>query len=74
MIWLGFAQCTTQVLHYWSILPAYTIDGYLENILVKQGSVDFELFSNWLCDHFLPQCTLYLGPRFILTMDNCSTH
>ena len=58
----------------WSILPACTIDGYLENTLFKQGSVDSELFSDWLCDHILPQCTSYRGPRSVLIMGNCSTH
>ena len=73
----GVPAIDTQVLHrstHWSILPAYTIDGYLENTLVKQGSIDSELFSDWLCDHILPQCTHYPGPRSVLIMDNCSTH
>ena len=48
----GWALCSiptidTQVLYcstHWSILPAYTIDEYLENTLVKQGFVDSKLF------------------------------
>lgn len=70
----GIPAIDTQVLHSstrWSILPAYTINKYLENTLVKQGSVDSKLFSDWLCDYILPQCTPYPGPRI---MDNCSTH
>jgi len=58
----------------WSILPAYTIDGYLPQPLVIQGSVTGELFVNWLEDSVLPQCAPYPGPRSVLVMDNCSTH
>lgn len=73
----GLPAIDTQVLHRstrWSILPAYTIHGYLENTLIKQGSVNSETFSDWLCDHILPQCTPYPGPRSVLIMDKCSTH
>lgn len=60
----------------WSILPALTIDGFMDHTLVVQGSVDGEMFANWLSDHILPQCTPFRdgGPRSVLVMDNCRTH
>lgn len=80
--WYGWAPhgvlaIDTQVLYcniYWSMLPAYTIDGYLENTLVKQGSVDSKLFLDWLCDYMLTQYILYLDPHFVFIMDNCSIY
>lgn len=41
----GIPAIDTQVLHRsnrWCILPAYTTHGYLENTLIKQGSLDSE--------------------------------
>ena len=32
----------------WSLLPAYTIDGYLPGYLIHQGSVTKEMFIDWL--------------------------
>lgn len=60
----------------WSILPALSIDGFLDHTLVVQGSVDRGMFANWLSDHILPQCTPFQdgGPRSVLVKDNCRTH
>lgn len=54
----GMPAIKNQILHRstrLSILLAYTIHSYLDNILIVQGSVDSESFCNWLSDHILPQ-------------------
>lgn len=73
----GLPAIDIQVLHRstrWSILPALTINGYLEGTLIVQGSVTGEMFANWLEEIVLPQCNPYPGPQSVLIMDNCSTH
>ncbi|RDL42209.1 uncharacterized protein BP5553_02188 [Venustampulla echinocandica] len=55
----------------WSILPAYTIDGYMEQI-IYQGSITTEIFENWLANLVLPKCVAR-GIN-ILIMDNASIH
>ena len=55
----------------WSVLPALTINGYLEGTLIYQGSVKESLFLYWLQYTVLPQLT----PGYhILVMDNASIH
>jgi len=58
----------------WSILPAYTVDGYLDSTLIIRGSVNSDEYARWLEFHLLPQCGRYPGPRSVIIMDNCSTH
>lgn len=57
----------------WSLLPAYTIDGFLEP-MIKHGSILQTDFEDWLINRLLPQCNRWPGDRDILIMDNCSTH
>ena len=54
----------------WSVLPAMTSTSWLANPLITQGSVNRELFVEWLNEHVLP----FLGPDWILLMDNASIH
>lgn len=54
----------------WSVLPAYTVDGYLPCTGVKEGYYDGEAFLNWLENNLLPLC----GEGKIIIMDNNSTH
>lgn len=35
-------RCYTEVCTRWSILPAFTVHGYLDHTLIMQGSVDSE--------------------------------
>jgi hypothetical protein len=59
----------------WSVLPAYTMsDGYLPGFLVVQGNVSEEMFSGWLQQHVLPQCSPFPGPRSVLVMDAAAIH
>lgn len=57
-----------------SILPAYTIYGYLDNVMIEEGSIDSTKFKENLILNVLPQCNAYPAARSVLVMDNCSTH
>ena len=54
----------------WSILPALSVNGYLPGTLVYQGSINGELFTAWIRETVLPQCST----DSILIMDNASIH
>src|SRR4051812_6030811 len=58
----------------WSVLPAYTIDGYLPGVLIHQGSITKALFLKWLNEAVLPLCQPYPRPRSVIVMDNASIH
>jgi hypothetical protein len=53
----------------YSILPAYTIDGYIA-YQIMQGAYTAELFELFITEEVLPLCGPYPGPRSILVMDN----
>jgi transposase len=57
----------------WSILPALSIDGYLDYI-IYQGSITADLFVEFVEERVLPRCSPYPGPRSILILDNASIH
>ena len=57
----------------WSILPALSIDGYLDYIIF-QGAITADLFIEFVEERVLPHCTPYPGPRSILILDNASIH
>jgi transposase len=52
------------------VLPAISVNGYLRNPLVIQGSVTAELFNDWMGSVVIPQC----GPDTIFVMDTASIH
>ncbi len=54
----------------WVILPAMIVDGYMDNVLIKQGAITAEEFVEWISLYVLPQTT----PSQILVMDNASIH
>lgn len=54
----------------WSILPALTVNGYLDDPLILQGAVTKEAFEWWLIHVVIPQ----LNPGMIIIMDNASIH
>jgi len=56
-----------------SVLPAYTIDGYIAALTFK-GTCTGELFEDFIVEHVLPKCTPYPGPRSVIIMDNASIH
>jgi transposase len=57
----------------WSILPAYSIEGYLITRMF-QGSFNKEMYESFIIDDLLPLCTPFPGPRSIIIMDNASIH
>lgn len=58
----------------WSILPAYTIEGYLPGYLCTQEPVTQELFVEWFAQNVLPHCTPFPGLRSVVVMDNATIH
>ena len=58
----------------WSVLPAYTIDGYLPCTGIREGWFNGEAFHRWISDELLPHCNAFPGPRSIIVMDNVSSH
>jgi transposase len=58
----------------WSLLPAYTIDGYLPGFKIHQGSIDGQMFYDWLKYDVLPYCNPAPLPRSVIVMDNASIH
>jgi hypothetical protein len=58
----------------YSILPAYTIDGYLLCTGIKKGFYNNEEFYNWINKDLLPFCNPYPGPHSIICLDNLSIH
>ena len=57
----------------WSLLPAYTLDGYITYDLI-QGSYTTELFNTFIETKVLRLCNPSPGPRSILVMDNAKIH
>ena len=57
----------------WSILPAYTIDGFI-TWEVEHGSFTMELFEDFIELKLLPLCNAYPGPRSVIVMDNAPIH
>jgi transposase len=57
----------------WSILPAYTIDGYISTALF-QGSINKDRFEEFILDFVLPLCSPFPGWNLVLVMDNASIH
>ena len=73
---LGLPSCETRPCkrsERWSILPAYTLEGYITYEIVH-GSYNGELFNNFIQNDVLPLCTPYPGPKSILIMDNARIH
>jgi len=58
--------------HY-SILSAYTIDGYIA-WEVYEGGVNKEMFNTFIREKVLPLCGQFPEPRSVLCMDNCGIH
>ena len=57
----------------WSILPALTIEGYLDYIIFHR-SITTKIFNDFVEDRVLPYCNPYPGPRSVLILDNASIH
>jgi DDE superfamily endonuclease len=57
----------------WSILPAYTIDGFI-TWEIRQGSFTAELFEEFIVNKVLPRCNAWPAIRSIIVMDNAPIH
>jgi transposase len=57
----------------WSILPALTVDGYLDYI-IHQGAIMADLFIEFIEEKVLLYCSLYSGLQSVLILDNASIH
>lgn len=58
----------------WSILPAYTIDGYIA-WEVHQGSITSTILNDFVRNQVLPLCSQDgHGPWSVLVLDNARTH
>ena len=57
----------------YSILPAYTIEGYIA-CGVKQGYYNRDEFLEFISSQVLPQMNPFPGYRSVLVMDNASIH
>ena len=56
-----------------SVLPAYTTEGYLA-CGIKQGYYNREEFLEFISTEVLPQMNSFPGHRSVLVMDNASIH
>jgi hypothetical protein len=60
--------------HTWSLLAAYTPEGYLPGWVIREGYQNGESFLEWLVNGLLPRCQPYPGPNSVIIMDNASAH
>jgi len=58
----------------WSLLPAYTCQGYMPGWLIHQGAVNGPMFIEWIKNEVLTRMQPYPQPRSVLVMDNASIH
>lgn len=57
----------------WSILPAYTVDGYITYEIVH-GSYNAEMFEKFIQEQVLPLCNPPPLARSVIIMDNAPIH
>ena len=58
----------------YSVLPAYTTEGYLPCTGVKKGWYNTEQIIDWLINELLPLCNEFPRERSIIVLDNVSVH
>lgn len=56
----------------WSILPAYTSDGYLPCTGIREGQYSAEEFYQWVVNELLPHCQPYPASRSVIVLDDAS--
>jgi hypothetical protein len=57
----------------WSILPAYTIQGYIAWDII-QASYTTLIYNEFIENFVLPLCSPFPGNRSVIVMDNASIH
>ena len=58
----------------WSILPAYTVDGYLACTGVRLGFFDGDAFASWVLNELLPHLNPFPEPQSVVCLDNLNVH
>ena len=67
------SKVSTQKAKNISLLPAFTIDGYLTCSIIR-GGVDHVAFKEFIEHSILPYCNPYPGPKSVIVMDNAAIH
>jgi hypothetical protein len=57
----------------WSVLPLYTMDGYIDWDIIK-GSYNTEEFNEFVKSHVILHTNPWPGDRSVIIMDNCGIH
>jgi transposase len=58
----------------WSILPAYTTEGYLPCTGIRQGFFNGDAFFSWVVNELLPYLNPFPQPRSVICLDNLNVH
>ena len=58
----------------WSLMPAYSVDGYLPCTALKKGYLNADEVYEWVVNELLPHCNVFPGPRSVICLDNVSIH
>ena len=67
------SKVTTRQAPNLSLLPALTVDGYIV-CNVYEGSVNQNVFAEFIEHDLLPLCNPYPGPRSVIVLDNARVH
>jgi hypothetical protein len=57
----------------WSLLPAYTVDGFI-TWDIRQGSYTAELFHDFIENQVIPLCNPFPLEKSVIVMDNAPIH
>jgi hypothetical protein len=66
-------KVVTQKAENLSLLPAFTIDGYM-TCSIFRGAINAEIFEDFIEYDVLPYCNPFPGPKSIIVMDNAGIH
>ena len=58
----------------WSILPAYTVDGYLPCTGIRLGFFNGDAFVSWILNELLPHLRPFLERRSVVCLDNLNVY
>jgi hypothetical protein len=58
----------------WSILPAYTTEGYLPCTGVRKGFFNADAFASWVLNELLPHLNPFPEAQSVVCLDNLNVH
>jgi transposase len=58
----------------WSILPAYTVNGYLPCTGIRLGFFNGDAFTSWILNELLPYLKPFPEPQSVVCLDNLNVH